>query len=103
MTKRDANEMHMNEGPDVLREWLEDEPPIEWEDTDTHSDSENSAELQLDTICLREFANLKLPPRNTVLEPILPERGLAMLFAGRGIGKTRVALGIAYAVSTGGD
>lgn len=53
-------------------------------------------------ICLTEFAKLKLPPRNEILKPILPERGLAMLFAGRGIGKTHVALGIAHAVSCGG-
>lgn len=56
---------------------------------------------ELKTICLRDFARLKLPPRKTVLAPILPERGLAMLFAGRGIGKTHVALGMAFAVSTG--
>src|SRR4051794_10337178 len=55
-----------------------------------------------DPICLTEFAKLKLPPRKLILHPILPERGLAMLFAGRGIGKTHVALGIAHAVSCGG-
>lgn len=54
-------------------------------------------------ICLTEFAKLELPPRKTLLYPILPERGLAMLFAGRGIGKTHVALGIAHAVSCGGE
>jgi putative DNA primase/helicase len=59
--------------------------------------------LQFTTICLRKFAKLKLPPRKTVLAPILPQKGLAMLFAGRGIGKTHVALGIAYAVSCGGE
>ncbi|MGY3120353.1 hypothetical protein ACVWXQ_004290 [Bradyrhizobium sp. S3.14.4] len=59
--------------------------------------------LTLDTICVSKFSKLKLPPRKNVLDPILPERGLAMLFAGRGIGKTHVALGIAYAVSCGGE
>jgi putative DNA primase/helicase len=54
-------------------------------------------------ICLTEFAKLVLPPRKVVLDPILPERGLAMLFAGRGIGKTHVALGMAHAVSCGGN
>jgi hypothetical protein len=66
------------------------------EPTDEQSD-------EFKTICLRKFARLELPPRKTVLAPILPERGLAMLFAARGIGKTHVALGIAYAVSCGGD
>jgi putative DNA primase/helicase len=36
-----------------------------------------------------------------VLDPIIPEKGLAMLYASRGTGKTHVALGIAYAVATG--
>jgi ATP:corrinoid adenosyltransferase len=36
-----------------------------------------------------------------VLEPIIPEKGLVMLHAARGTGKTHVALGIAYAVATG--
>jgi putative DNA primase/helicase len=36
-----------------------------------------------------------------ILNPIIPEKGLAMLYASRGTGKTHVALGIAYAVATG--
>jgi RecA-family ATPase len=58
---------------------------------------------QFDTICVNDFARLKLPARTMVLDPILPTGGLGMLFAGRGIGKTHVALGIAWAVSTGGE
>ena len=34
-------------------------------------------------------------------DPILPEKGLAMLYASRGTGKTHVALGIGFAVATG--
>jgi putative DNA primase/helicase len=37
-----------------------------------------------------------------VLAPIIPEKGLVMIYASRGMGKTHVALGIAYAVATGG-
>lgn len=58
---------------------------------------------RFDTICVNEFARLELPARTLVLDPILPTGGLGMLFAGRGIGKTHVALGIAWAVSTGGE
>lgn len=36
-----------------------------------------------------------------LLDPILPEKGLAMLYAARGTGKTHVALGIGFAVATG--
>jgi putative DNA primase/helicase len=57
---------------------------------------------RFDTICVNDFAKLELPPRTMVLDPILPTGGLGMVFAGRGIGKTHVALGIAWAVSTGG-
>ena len=76
---------------------------VDFEDQVGDDDAEADEQpLTLDTICVRNFAKLKLPPRKNVLDPILPERGLAMLFAGRGIGKTHVALGIAYAVSCGG-
>src|SRR5262249_16076822 len=44
-----------------------------------------------------------LKPREMLLDPILPEKGLAMLFAARGTGKTHVALGIAFAVATGSN
>ena len=37
-----------------------------------------------------------------VLDPVIPEKGLALLYAMRGTGKTHVALGIAHAVATGG-
>jgi putative DNA primase/helicase len=42
------------------------------------------------------------PPREIILSPWLPEKGLAMVFAERGIGKTWVALNIAHAVTGGG-
>ena len=44
-----------------------------------------------------------LPPLSHVLLPWLPEQGLAMLYAPRGVGKTFVALHIGYAVATGGQ
>lgn len=42
------------------------------------------------------------PPRTLLLAPWLPEKGLAMVYGPRGIGKTHLSLGIAYAVATGG-
>jgi len=50
---------------------------------------------------LHELFALEVKPREMVLDPIIPEKGLAMLYAARGTGKTHVALGIAYAVATG--
>jgi hypothetical protein len=49
-----------------------------------------------------EFLRLDLPPRALLLDPWLPTQGLAMIHSVRGIGKTYLALGIAYAVSAGG-
>lgn len=48
------------------------------------------------------FLQMRLPERGYVLAPILPEKGLVMLYAKRGVGKTHVALGIAHAVAAGG-
>jgi len=50
-----------------------------------------------------ELLALKLPPRQYLLSPILPAKGLAMVYGPRGLGKTHVGLGIAYAVASGGE
>lgn len=42
-----------------------------------------------------------IAPRRHILAPWLPEKGLAMIFAPRGVGKTHLSLGIAYAVASG--
>jgi AAA domain len=60
-----------------------------------------AATARLKPIDLSEFLALDLKPREMLLDPIVPQKGLAMLFAGRGTGKTHVGLGIARAVSTG--
>lgn len=48
-----------------------------------------------------DFIKKELPPREDILAPWLPVQGLTMIYAPRGIGKTHVALGIAYAVANG--
>jgi putative DNA primase/helicase len=50
---------------------------------------------------LEEFLALPIKPREMILDPIIPEKGLAMLYAPRGIGKTHVALGIVFAAAAG--
>jgi hypothetical protein len=57
---------------------------------------------KLKPIELSDFLALQIPPREMVLAPIIPEKGLAMLYAARGVGKTHVAHGIAFAVAAGG-
>jgi len=65
--------------------------------------SASPAARHLKLECVTTFLNRKLPPRGMVLAPILPAQGLAMLYAKRGVGKTFVALNMAYAVATGGE
>jgi len=50
---------------------------------------------------ISEFLQLELPPRQNIVDPWLPEKGVAMIFAPRGVGKTLLALSIAYAVASG--
>jgi hypothetical protein len=62
--------------------------------------------IQIDTkqvrsICYDEFLDAQLPARQTLLAPWLPMQGLAMIHAPRGIGKTHIGLGTAWAVATG--
>jgi putative DNA primase/helicase len=63
--------------------------------------SADCADNRLRPLRLTELFALPIKPREMMLDPIIPEKGLAMLYATRGTGKTHVALGIAYAVATG--
>jgi hypothetical protein len=57
--------------------------------------------VSLRALEIEEFLALRLPPREYILSPIIPTHGLAMIHAPRGVGKTHIALGIAYAVASG--
>lgn len=50
-----------------------------------------------------EFREHDYPPRELVLAPWLPAKGLAMVAGYRGTGKTYFGLAIAYAIATGGS
>jgi putative DNA primase/helicase len=65
--------------------------------------AEPSTEIanRLRPIPLSRLFALDIKPRGMVLDPIIPEKGLALLYGIRGTGKTHVAHGIAYAVATG--
>jgi putative DNA primase/helicase len=51
---------------------------------------------------LGDFIGLEVQTREMLLNPILPAKGLAMIYAYRGVGKTHAAMGMAYAVASGG-
>ena len=58
---------------------------------------------QLLTVSFNQLLKIELEPKEYILHPIIPEQGLAMIHAKAGVGKTFVALGITYAVATGGS
>lgn len=55
----------------------------------------------LQPIGLGNFLRRDFPPREQLLAPWLPAKGLSMVFAPRGVGKTHFALAVAYAVASG--
>lgn len=52
-------------------------------------------------LALPLFLGKDIPPRKLIMEPWLPEQGIAMIYAPRGIGKTYFALNISIAIATG--
>lgn len=54
-------------------------------------------------VALDELMAMDLPVRNAVLEGLLFERGIAMVYAWRGVGKTWFGLGLAAAIASGGS
>jgi len=50
---------------------------------------------------LSEFLSLQLPPRRPVLAPWLREKGTAMIYSPRGVGKTFLDLSAGYAIASG--
>jgi putative DNA primase/helicase len=55
----------------------------------------------LRAVAIEQLLAREIRPREMLLDPILPEQGLAMLYSYRGVGKTYLALGIAAAVASG--
>ena len=57
--------------------------------------------VALKSIGFDDFLAIDMPPREMLLDPILPERSLAMLYAPRGVGKTLLSLSMGLAVASG--
>ena len=79
---------------DIVSKTPEYVPTIE------HESMQETVGLRL--VSVDELFALELPPREMLLAPFLPRQGLVLIVAKRGVGKTHIALGIAYAVATGG-
>ena len=50
-----------------------------------------------------ELLQRQFPPRDLILSPWLPTQGLALCYAERGVGKTWIAMNVAYAIASGGS
>ncbi len=57
----------------------------------------------LKALNIRGLLSLEIQPREMLLSPIIPEQGLVMMHAPRGIGKTHISLMVAYTVAMGGQ
>ena len=62
---------------------------------------EKANESGIVVVSLMDFVTRDIPPRERILAPWLLTQSLNMVYAWRGIGKTHVALGIAYATASG--
>src|SRR5690242_6213730 len=67
-----------------------------------HSRDFSEAPRKVIAVTLRDLLTRELPPRDMLLAPWLTSQSLTMIHAWRGTGKTHVALGIAYALASGG-
>jgi hypothetical protein len=54
-------------------------------------------------LTLVEFLALQLPPRRLTLAPWLREKGTAMIYSPRGVGKTMLGLSVGYVIASGGS
>jgi putative DNA primase/helicase len=78
--------------------WDDDLVPLE---TLQRECAEEAKRLRLRPLDIYELVALEIPERGMVLEPIVPEKGLVMIYGPRGAGKTQLGCGISYAGATG--
>jgi AAA domain len=57
---------------------------------------------RLKVLTAGELLMMDIPEREMLLAPIIPAKGIVMFYSKRGVGKTFVALCVAYAVASGG-
>lgn len=95
-------------GREEHKSMLEEKPmPNSDEEEKSYWTEKNKKEKQktqvLKAVSLSELLQMKFPPKEYIMTPIIPVKGLCMLFASRGVGKTQVGLNVAYAVASGGS
>ena len=95
----DFNDLHQAEGLKTVHQYIEAARPII---EDAPKDAEAQPKPQLNIITIHGLLSLVLPERESLLHPVILAQSLNMVHAWRGIGKTHVGLGMAYAVASGG-
>lgn len=85
--------------------WWQDRParPIRVSTPDAPAPFVPAYQKSLVALTGEELLKREFPARELILSPWLPTKGQAMIFAGRGIGKTWLGLNIAHAVAGGGS
>jgi AAA domain len=76
-------------------------PASDSDELDARALAQSSTLPRVKAVDLDRFLSMAIPPRAMMLEPWLPMQGLAMIYAPRGTGKTRMAHGVVHAVATG--
>ncbi|MEO5561369.1 MAG: AAA family ATPase [Dokdonella sp.] len=88
-TATDFNDLSQLRGNEVVRKIVTDAPLIE--------------PTRIVVVDASDLLTASFPPREMLLSPWLESQSLSMIYAWRGVGKTHVALGIAYALASGGE
>jgi hypothetical protein len=73
---------------------------------DTRPDSDmprHPAAPQIRPLTAAEFLQLELPPRQKILAPWVPEKGLVMVYSPRRMGKTLFGMSSAHVIGIGGS
>jgi putative DNA primase/helicase len=63
--------------------------------------SDNQPVPEIRALTAAEFLKLELAPREKIIGPWLPEKGLVMIYSPRGVGKTLLGMTSAYAIAAG--
>jgi putative DNA primase/helicase len=96
---KDFNDLSAIEGHDAVCQCIE----AALGTSGTHWDKRDTGTRKLLALNVIDFLSREIPPREMLLAPILPTQGLLMLYSWRGVGKTHTAIGMAYAVASGGS
>ena len=86
----------------TLTDWIEAGGTAEklWSLVADSERGKQQNEPRLHPLCIHELFELNIPERQMMLDPIIPEKGLIMLYATR-VGKTHLAVGVSLAVAAG--